>query len=98
MNSDLSTPRQGIHSIRIPILDIAAIDTIGTVAGAYGLSKIMDWSFFTTTAGLFAASIYFHHLYDIDTTIHKKFMELIGNSDPPEQKSGSKCPMEYLWK
>ena len=100
MSSDLSTPRIGIHAMRIPILDIAAVDTIGTLAGSYGLSKWMGWSFTLTTGGLFAASLYFHHLYNVDTTVHRKFMELIGNSNldaAPEQKSG-KCPMSYLWK
>ena len=99
MNSELSTPRQGIHALRIPIIDVAAVDTIGTVAGAYGLSKLMDWPFSLTTGGLFGLSVYFHHLYNIDTTVHRKIMELIGDTSlDSEQKSGGKCPMSHLWK
>lgn len=74
MSSDLSAPRQGMHALRIPILDVAAVDTLGTLAGAYALARFMDWPFLPTAGALFVSSIYFHHLYHIDT----KVMETIG--------------------
>ena len=100
----LSTPRVGIHALRIPIIDVAAIDTIGTIVGGYGISKIMNWSFATTTASLFGIGLAFHHFYNIDTTMHRKFMELIGSEIPvnhpqiTDASDSTKCPMEHLWK
>ena len=98
----LSTPRAGIHALRIPILDIAAVDTIGTIAGGYGISKLMNWSFTKTTAGLFGLALFFHHWYNIDTTMHRKFMDLIGHKMPPnhpeitETSNACECPMYKL--
>ena len=99
--SDFSTPRKGIHAYRIPVLDIAAVDTVGTIAVAYGVSKYMNWSFLATTVGLFGIGEVYHHVYNIDTPIHHKLMQLLGidmgnkTSDTHIQQPAGKCPMEH---
>jgi len=98
MSSDLSTPRQGIHSHRIPILDIATVDTVGTIAGGYVIARTMNWSFPKVTAALFALGLWMHHLYGIDTTMHRTFMQLIGKEmSPDDRPCPGVCPMAYLW-
>ena len=79
--SDFSTPRQGIHSVRIPVLDIALVDTAATVGGAYVISKYMEWPFLYTTLGLFASSIAIHHIFKIDSKLHCSFMKLINHHE-----------------
>jgi len=69
----MTTPREGIHSLRIPILDIAAVDTVATIAGAYGISRVTGWSFPKTTIGLFGVAMIAHHLFHVET----KVMELV---------------------
>jgi hypothetical protein len=101
--SDISTPRQGIHAHRIPILDIATVDTVGTLALAYGISKYMDWPFLATTVGTFAAGIGVHHVMKIDSPLHNKVMELLGitmehnNEEMPRQYVKGSCPMQRVW-
>lgn len=74
----LTTPREGIHAHRIPYLDIATIDTVGTVGAGYVISKYTGWSFLTTTIGLFALSIPVHHYFRVNSTLHDKAMEVLG--------------------
>ena len=102
-DSDLSTPRKGIHAYRIPILDIAAVDTVATVGAAYGISKYMNWPLLATTVGIFGLGEAFHHMYNIDTPIHQKIMQMLGikmhptvDAMPGSYSKGS-CPMEHLW-
>jgi hypothetical protein len=101
IESDLSTPRKGIHASRIPILDIAAVDTVGTIAIAYGVSKYMNWSFLATTVGLFGLGEAFHHAYNIKTPIHDKLMQLMGitmdSQTPAPTQISRSCPMEHVW-
>lgn len=42
----LGVPRQGVHKYRIPILDIALVDTVLTFIGAWFIHK---WLFPTTS-------------------------------------------------
>jgi len=73
----MTTPREGIHSLRIPILDIAAVDTVATIAGAYGISRVTGWSFPKTTIGLFGVAMIAHHLFHVET----KVMELVQDTN-----------------
>ena len=79
MNSEstLTTPRKGIHAHRIPFLDLATIDTLGTIGGAYLIAKYMDWSFLKTTLGLFALSIPIHHYFRVHSTLHDATMKVL---------------------
>ena len=108
--NDLSTPRAGIHSYRIPGLDIAVVDTVATLAASYAICKYTGWPFWATTIALFGVAQGFHHVYNINTPIHQKLMDLVGQKMPddndktvisiPENNEYIKgsCPMEHLWK
>lgn len=102
---DLATPRVGIHSHRIPIVDLATVDTLATVAGSYAISRLTGFSFIKTTASMFGLSVLVHHWFNIDTVLHQKFMKLIGKqmeipADHPfiDENSTAICPMMHLWK
>ena len=99
---NLSTLRAGIHAHRIPILDIATVDTVGTVAIAYGISRYMDWPFLTTTVGTFAVGVGVHHMFNIQSPLHNAVMKLLGikmehepSATPHIQEATGKCPMEH---
>ena len=74
----LSTPRQGIHAHRIPGMDIATVDTVGTVVIAYGVSKYMNWPFLATAVGTFALGVGVHHVFKINSPLHNKVMDVLG--------------------
>jgi len=61
-------PKEGLHSIRI--FNIAIVDVILTVIGAYLLSRYFEWNFWYTLGGLFILGIFLHWLFCVDTTIN----------------------------
>lgn len=83
--SDLTTPNVGIHSHRIPFLNIATFDTLATIAGGYFIAKYMDWSIWKTTVGLFAISVPVHHLFKVHSTLHDATMKAL-DIDMPEDE------------
>lgn len=62
-------PGQGIHAIRIG--NIAIVDVIFTVIGAYLLSKFFDTDFIVTLIAVFLLGIILHHMFCVETTINK---------------------------
>jgi hypothetical protein len=65
----LGIPGQGIHSYRI--FNIAIMDVIMTIIGAYIFSLIFRTSFLYTLIGLFIFGIILHQLFCVRTTIDK---------------------------
>jgi hypothetical protein len=68
--NSLGIPREGIHKMRIPFLDIAASDTIFTIIGALLLVYVCDWPSWTilpTILGAFIIAIIFHVLFCVKT-------------------------------
>lgn len=65
----LGTPGMGIHSIRLG--NIAIMDVIFTVVGAYFLSKWLDFDFILTLIGLFLLGIILHRIFCVKTTVDK---------------------------
>jgi len=65
----LGIPGQGIHSYRI--FNIAIMDVVMTIIGAYIFSLIFRTSFLYTTIGLFILGIVLHQLFCVRTTVDK---------------------------
>jgi hypothetical protein len=65
----LGIPRQGIHSYRI--FNIAVMDVIMTIIGAYIFSLIFRTPFLYTSIGLFILGIVLHRLFCVRTTVDK---------------------------
>ena len=65
----LGIPGQGIHSYRI--FNIAIMDVIMTIIGAYIFSLIFRTSFLYTAIGLFVLGIVLHRLFCVRTTVDK---------------------------
>jgi uncharacterized membrane protein len=65
----LGIPGQGIHSYRI--FNIAIMDVIMTIIGAYIFSLIFCTSFLYTAIGLFILGIVLHRLFCVRTTVDK---------------------------
>ena len=65
----LGVPGKGVHSIRIA--NIAIVDVILTIVGAYVISRLMQTSFVWTAAGFFLLGIILHRLFCVRTTIDK---------------------------
>jgi hypothetical protein len=63
-------PGQGVHSYRI--LDIAIVDVIFTILGAFLISKLFfPQNFWIVLSVIFLTGIVFHHLFCVRTTIDK---------------------------
>jgi hypothetical protein len=67
-------PRTGAHAIRIPVLDIALVDTALTAVAAYWLSQQYGWSVEKTFIGLFALGVAAHSAVGVKTG----FLQLVG--------------------
>ena len=65
----LGIPGQGVHSYRI--FNIAIVDVIMTVIGAYLFSLIFRTSFLYTTITLFILGIILHKIFCVKTTVDK---------------------------
>jgi len=62
-------PNTGIHSYRV--FDVAIMDIISTVIGAYLISYFIDYDFLTVLALLFLLGIILHRLFCVKTTLDK---------------------------
>jgi len=60
---------EGVHSYRI--LDIAMIDVIMTIIGAYIISSYIKISYWIVLILLFILGIILHRLFCVNTTINK---------------------------
>jgi hypothetical protein len=62
-------PGKGIHSYRL--FDIAVMDVIQTIIGAFLISYFFKFSFWYTLVGLFLLGIVLHRLFCVKTTVDK---------------------------
>ena len=62
-------PKEGVHQYRI--FDIAIVDFLSTIAGAYLIAKFTNQDFKLVLFILFLLGIIVHHLFCVQTTIDK---------------------------
>ena len=62
-------PREGFHAHRIPWLDLALWDVVGTVCMAGFISITFKVRFFATVLILFASAIILHRLFCVETRL-----------------------------
>lgn len=62
-------PGKGLHKYRI--FNIAIVDVILTILGAFLLSKVFKESFALILVALFLLGIILHHIFCVKTTIDK---------------------------
>ena len=74
----LGVPGKGAHSIRLG--DVAIVDVIMTLVGAYIIAYFARTSFAWTAAGLFLLGIILHRMFCVRTTIDKL---LFPNAESP---------------
>lgn len=60
---------EGVHSYRL--FNIAIVDFILTIIGAFIISYYFKINFFLTFAILFLLGIFFHRIFCVNTTINK---------------------------
>jgi len=66
----LGKPKTGLHRFRI--FNIAIIDVLLTILGAYIISRaVPKWDFYIILAGLFILGIILHRVFCVRTTIDK---------------------------
>jgi len=64
-------PYKGVHSYRIPLIDVALVDVICTIIGAYLLSKLFNnIPFMHMLFFLFMLGIFLHKLFCVETKIN----------------------------
>jgi hypothetical protein len=66
---------EGVHSYRI--FDIAIIDVIFTIIGAFIISYIFNYNFFIVLICLFILGIILHRIFCVNTTINKLIFGII---------------------
>ena len=65
----LGVPGKGAHSIRL--INVAVVDVLLTIVGAYIIAYFARTSFAWTAVGLFLLGIILHRLFCVRTTIDK---------------------------
>jgi|UniRef100_A0A6C0D7L7 hypothetical protein len=65
----LGEPGKGIHSYRL--FNLAIVDVIMTIVGAYIISYFFKLSFLYVTIFLFGLGIFLHRIFCVRTTIDK---------------------------
>ena len=65
----LGKPNQGVHSYRI--FNIAIVDVLLTILGAYLISYFMNYKFVYTLLCIFILGIFLHRIFCVRTTIDK---------------------------
>jgi hypothetical protein len=64
-------PKKGIHSYRF--MNIAIVDVVQTVIGAFILSRLLNINFWITLVCFFILGIILHRLFCVKTTLDKFF-------------------------
>ena len=62
-------PGKGVHQYRL--FDLAIVDVVMTIVGAFLISWGFRWNFWIVLAVLFLSGIALHHLFCVRTTIDK---------------------------
>jgi hypothetical protein len=71
----LGKPGEGVHSMRIPVLDISLVDTTLTFIGAYFIQKqFPSYSYLQVLIAFFILGEILHVLFCVKTQIAKHFM------------------------
>ena len=65
----LGIPGEGIHSYRV--FNVAIIDVLMTIVGAWIISYFTKWNFLYVTIVFFISGIVLHRLFCVRTTIDK---------------------------
>lgn len=64
-------PGEGVHSYRIPCLDLAAVDVFATIIVAIIIAYINNYSYWNTTIVIFLIGILAHRAVGVRTKIDK---------------------------
>lgn len=67
----LGKPREGIHSYRIPVLDIALFDTLLTLLLAKVISIVFKIPFVLSLVVCFLSGIVLHKVFCVETKIDR---------------------------
>jgi len=67
----LGEPGKGAHALRIPLLDIALVDTLLTVVAAFAVSRLFGTSFLLTFIVLLVVAVAVHRALCVDTRLNK---------------------------
>lgn len=62
-------PNEGVHSYRF--MNLAIVDVLATIIGAFIIARIFNWNFFLTLLVIFILGIILHRLFCVNTTINK---------------------------
>lgn len=66
-SESLGRPREGVHAARIPGVDLALWDVVGTLVGGLLIAWATGWPVWATVAGAFAAGVVAHWLFCVPT-------------------------------
>ena len=66
-------PNEGFHSARVPILDVAVNDTLGTLGLAMMLSMRYQIPLWKSSCGLFLLAEVAHIAFGVDTKVARLF-------------------------
>jgi hypothetical protein len=68
-------PRTGVHALRIPLLDIAVVDIVCTVAAGWALARAARIQLWLSMCLVFGAGIVLHRAFCVRTTIDKALFQ-----------------------
>ena len=75
----LGKPREGFHAARLPKIDIAANDTLGTLGIAAMISAVYDIPLWKTMTGLLVVGEGAHLAFGVETAVVKAVKRLLSS-------------------
>jgi hypothetical protein len=67
---------EGAHKYRIPILDIALVDTAMTLGFGIFLAWLFKWSYWITIVLVFIAGILAHKMFCVKTRMNRALLQV----------------------
>jgi hypothetical protein len=62
-------PREGVHAARIPIVDLALWDVVGTILLIYAITYATGKNWISVTIVVCLSFIFLHRLFCVETSI-----------------------------
>ena len=69
-------PGKGVHALRIPVVDLAAVDVVGALLVAWAIARTWRVSMLLTCAAVFVCGVVVHAVFCVDTRVNRWLADL----------------------
>ncbi len=96
VNEIFGRPEEGVHAATLPGINLAAVDTLGTIALAAGITWYWETPFIPTLVGTFVIGELAHVAFGVETRFIRMIKSL-GNNSEINEKSEAEYTKVYKY-